>query len=197
VVWNWKSALLSSTTRATIFLFANATAGWRAAWGAFGAELAYRACAAGFYGRATQVFAGVRPAWAGAAAALILLPGLSHGLEFAVHYLRETPELARSIALSASFTVISTLFHLFAMRRGALVVGVAAAPLADDLRRLPRLIADFLRGPFRWRRCISPTRTTRRRAASAPSTTRCCATRRPTATRSAWSCPGRATAWRT
>ena len=147
--WNWKAAMLSAVTRATLFLAANASAGWSAAWGAFGAELVFRACTSGFYGAATQTFALARPAWAAAAAALVVIPAVSHTLEFLVHYLRGTPALGRSIALSILFTVVSTLFHLFAMRRGALVVGASAAPLADDLRRLPRLIVEFAAWPFR------------------------------------------------
>lgn len=148
-IWNWKSAALSALVRATLFLAANATAGWRAAWGAFGAELAFRACTSGFYGRATQAFAVARPVWTASAAALVVVPVVSHALEFAVHYLRGTPALGRSIGLSVGFTVVSTLFHLFAMRRGALLVGASAAPIADDLRRMPRLIAEFLVSPFR------------------------------------------------
>jgi len=148
-IWNWKSAALSALVRATLFLAANASAGWRAAWGAFGAELAFRACTSGFYGRATQAFAAARPAWAASAAALVVVPAVSHTLEFVVHYLRGTPALGRSIALSVGFTVVSTLFHLFAMRRGALLVGASAAPLADDLRRMPRLVLEFVAWPFR------------------------------------------------
>jgi hypothetical protein len=147
--WNWKAAALSAVMRATLFLGANASAGWRAAWGAFAAELVFRACTSGFYGGLTQAFASVRPAWAAGIAALIVIPSVSHTLEFMVHYLRGTPALGRSIALSALFTVVSTLFHLFAMRRGVLVVGSAAAPLADDLRRMPRLVGEFLASPFR------------------------------------------------
>jgi hypothetical protein len=149
LIWNWKSAALSALVRALLFLAANAPAGWRAAWGAFGAELAFRAFTSGFYGAATQAFATARPSRTAAAAALVVVPGVSHTLEFIVHYLRGTPALGRSIALSVAFTVVSTLFHLFAMRRGALVAGPSGAPIGDDLRRMPRLIAEFVAGPFR------------------------------------------------
>jgi hypothetical protein len=147
--WNWKSATLSAGVRATIFLAANASAGWRAAWGAFGAELAFRACTSGFYGAATQAFAAARPTWGMSIAALVIISAVSHSLEFTVHYLRGTPALARSISWSVTFTMVSTLFHLFVMRRGALVVGADAAPITDDLRRMPRLVAEFLAWPFR------------------------------------------------
>ena len=148
-VWNWKSAALSAIVRATLFFTANAAAGWSAAWGAFGAELAFRGCTSGFYGAATQAFATARPAWLASASALVVIPAVSHALEFAVHYLRGTPALGRSIGLSILFTVVSTLFNLFAMRRGVLVVGGAAAPITDDLRRMPRLIVEFIAAPFR------------------------------------------------
>jgi hypothetical protein len=149
LIWNWKSAALSALVRALLFLAANAPAGWRAAWGAFGAELAFRACTSGFYGAGTQAFATARPSRMASAAALVVVPVVSHALEFIVHDLRGTPALGRSIALSVAFTVVSTLFHLFAMRRGALVAGPSGAPIVADLRRMPRLLAEFVACPFR------------------------------------------------
>ena len=74
----------------------------------------------------------------------MLGPDGSHTLEIVVHVARGTPELARSIGASVAFTVLSTAFTLFAMQRGALVVGPGRAPLTDDLRRTPRLIAAFV-----------------------------------------------------
>jgi len=142
--WNWKSALFSSTFRAGIFLCANLTAGWRAATGAMLAEFVYRAATSGFYGAITQAFRRAEPAWAAGVAAMILLPFLTHSLELAVHILRGTPKLFTSIVSSVIFTAISTLFNLYAMRRGALVVGGGSASVGADLRRMPRLIAGFV-----------------------------------------------------
>jgi hypothetical protein len=62
--WNWKSALFSSVLRALIFLFANLTAGWRAAAGAMAAEFVFRAVTSGFYGSLTQAFRKAQPACA-------------------------------------------------------------------------------------------------------------------------------------
>jgi hypothetical protein len=147
--WNWKSALFSSSIRATIFFFANLTAGLAAAGGAMAAEFAYRAVFAGFYGSLTQAFRRAQPAWKANLVAMVILPAVSHALEFAVHALRGTPNLKVSIVSSVCFTAISTLFNLYAMRRGALVVGEDAGSVADDLRRVPKLIAGFLlSGPF-------------------------------------------------
>lgn len=152
--WNWKSSLFSSTLRALIFLFANLTAGWRAAIGAMLAEFVYRGITAGFYGAITQCLRQAEPAWAANLAALILLPLVSHSIELSVHLLRGTPRIRTSIIASVVFTALSTLFNLYAMRRGALVVGAGSDTVKRDLQRTPRLIAGFLaEGPlivYRW-----------------------------------------------
>jgi len=172
--WNWKSALFSSTLRAIIFLVANLTAGWRAATGAMAAEFLYRSITAGFYGAITQALGRAEPEWAAALAAMVLLPLLSHSIELTVHLLRGTPKLLASLIASVCFTALSTLFNLYAMRRGALVVGEASGSVAADLRRLPRLIGGFLAvGPMalwslaqaKLRRGAAEWRTTNRRFA--------------------------------
>lgn len=141
--WNWKSAVASAAIRAAIFYAANRSAGARAAWLAAVAELLFRATTSGFYGTITEAFVPVRPRARAMAASLVVLPVLAHSLEFVLHWLRGTPELARSLIASASFTVVSTSFNLFAMRRGALIVGEGRQSLLTDLRRLPMLIAAF------------------------------------------------------
>jgi hypothetical protein len=142
--WNWKAAFFSSLIRGIIFLLANITAGWRVAMAAMLAEWVYRAMTSGFYGAITQTFGETEPEWQGAMAAMILLPISSHSLEFLVHFLRHTPHLKASIISSMSFTVISTLFNFYAMRRGTMVVGGDAPTLADDMRAMPGVIAGFL-----------------------------------------------------
>lgn len=155
--WNWKSAIFSSLVRALLFFFANLAAGWRAAAGAFLAELMYRGITAGFYGALTQAFRRVEPAWTAGVTVMILLPLVSHSIEFAVHLLRGTPKLLHSMIVSCCFTVLSTLFNLYCMRKGVLVVGKDAGSVASDLRRMPVLIAGFVAcGPLHlWRKLRS------------------------------------------
>jgi hypothetical protein len=141
--WNWKSAVLSSGFRSTLFFVANLSAGLDAATAAFVTELLYRGVTAGFYGALTQAFRDARPAWAGTVAAMLILPAIAHAIEFAVHWLRGTARLADSLALSIAFTALSTCFNLFAMRRGALTVGSGCTSLWTDLRRVPALLAAF------------------------------------------------------
>jgi len=142
--WNWKSAVFSSSLRALVFLFANLAAGWQAATGAMLAEFLYRGVTAGFYGAITQAFGAVQPAWCAGVFVAVLLPVLSHSLEISVHIARGTPRIITSLISSVCFTIFSTLFNLYAMRRGALIVGDGARPMSDDLRRIPALIAGFV-----------------------------------------------------
>jgi hypothetical protein len=142
--WNWKAAASSSLIRGLIFFCANAASGWRAAVGAMLAEYCYRALTSGFYGAITQHISEAEPEWQAAACAMIVLPLSSHSLEFLVHWMRHTPHLKASIISSMSFTVISTLFNFYAMRRGTMVVGENAASIGEDLRAMPRVIAAFV-----------------------------------------------------
>jgi len=142
--WNWKSALLSALFRGLIFLATTWSSGWQAAMGAMAAESLLRSVTAGFYGGLTQRFRLIEPAWKGAALALIALPSIAHSIEFAMHRLRGTPHLAAGMRASIAFTVISTLFHLHATRRGAFLSGTGSASLWSDLRRSPALIGGFV-----------------------------------------------------
>jgi hypothetical protein len=137
--WNWKSALCSSICRATIFFVVNSSAGMEAAGRAMAVEFVYRALTAGFYGALTQSFRQVEPKWKAMASAAVLLVGVSHSIEFLLHWARGTPNLAASMAASMAFTLVTTVFNLHAMRRGLLVTGGGGYGLWTDLRMLPTL----------------------------------------------------------
>jgi hypothetical protein len=142
--WNYKSAIMSSAMRSTLFFTTNLTAGFDAAAAAMLTEFVFRFTTAGFYGAATQAFRRVEPPLHGTIGAAILLPAVAHSLELVVHWARGTPELAASLIASVAFTALSTSFNLFAMRRGALVVGADGSSLLTDLSRVPRLVIAFL-----------------------------------------------------
>lgn len=151
--WNWKSALMSALIRAAIFFGANLSAGMKEAAGAMAAEFAFRIMTSGFYGSITQAFRRSEPAWVATLVAMVLLPLFSHSLEFGIHFLRGTPNLARSIAASVTFTAISAMFNLYAMRRGVLIVGEDRKSLWADMRAMPQVVGSFLAfGPLAlWR----------------------------------------------
>jgi hypothetical protein len=148
--WNWKSAVLSSWFRAAIFFFVNLTAGWPAAVSAMSTELVFRGITSGFYGAISEGFAEAEPEWAAALCVTVAVPVVNHSLEFAVHWLRGTRKLMPSIAASVVFTMLSSLFNLYAMRRGALIVGTGRGSLLEDLRRSPALLWNFLLCGPRW-----------------------------------------------
>ena len=143
-MWNYKTAILSALVRAAIFFAANAKAGADAATAAMITEFCFRLATSGFYGAITQRFRSVEPPLLGLLGAILLLPAVAHSLEFVVHTLRGTPELAASMIASVGFTMLSTAFNLFAMRRGALIVGEGTRTLVDDLRAMPRLVVLFV-----------------------------------------------------
>jgi hypothetical protein len=143
--WNWKSALLSATSRAAIFFVINAQASLDAGVAALQVEFTYRVLASGFYGALTQRFAEHRNARVATWTALALLPGLAHSIEWVVHSWAGTPVLGWSIAGSVVFSVLTTRFHLVAMRRGVMTVGPGSQSLAADLRAMPATVAAFFR----------------------------------------------------
>ena len=143
-MWNYKTAILSALVRAGIFFAANARAGIDAATAAMLTEFCFRFAASGFYGALTQRFRSVEPATLGTVGALVVLPLLAHSVEFLVHSWRGTPELVASMVASVAFTVVSTAFNLFAMRRGTLVIGGGSRSLVADLRAMPRLVVLFI-----------------------------------------------------
>jgi hypothetical protein len=142
--WNWKSALLSSLLRASLFFATNLSAGLPAAIAAMQTELVFRGVTSGFYGALTEAFREAEPAWEAAVTVMILLPLANHSLELLVHWMRGTQKLLPSILASMILTAFSTLFNFYVMRRGALIVGSGRGSLGTDLLRLPRLAIDFV-----------------------------------------------------
>ena len=106
----------------------------------------YRAVAAGFYGSLTQYFAQLHAERRATWAATLIVPGVAHLVELGVHAWAGTPVLGWSVAGSIAFSMMSTRFNLFAMRRGALTVGHGSASWWQDLRAMPAMVAAFFRG---------------------------------------------------
>jgi hypothetical protein len=141
--WNWKSAVTSSILRAGIFFSVNLSAGLDAALAAMILEFVFRAITSGFYGAITQSFREARPIWAASITAMVVIPVTTHAMEFMVHWFGGTKKLAASILASTCFSALSTLFNLFAMRRGVMIVGDGRHSLIGDLIRMPRMLYEF------------------------------------------------------
>jgi hypothetical protein len=142
--WNWKSAVMSAWFRGTLFFITNISAGLTAALSAMTLESVFYISTAGFYGAMTQAFRQAQPPWAATLAVMVMQPIINHSLEFALHWIGGTEKLARSITASICFSLLSAIFNLFAMRRGALIVGEECRSLIDDLRQMPLIIREFI-----------------------------------------------------
>jgi hypothetical protein len=142
--WNWKSAALSTAVRGGLFFVVNLQAGLPAAVGALVTELWFRSLVAGACSAVVQSFRRARPRWQASAAVLVVLPILAHSAELAVHWWTGTVELGESELASVLFTIVSTLFTLFAMQRGAFIVGRERRSLGRDLASMPSLAVAFV-----------------------------------------------------
>jgi len=142
--WNWKSALLSSILRASLFFATNLSAGLPAAMAALKTELVFRAMTSGFYGAITEAFREAEPPWTAALTVMFLLPIANHSIELLVHWIRGTHNLFSSILASVVLTAFSTLFNFYLMRRGAMIVGSGRGSLGTDLSHMPKLTVDFV-----------------------------------------------------
>ncbi len=142
--WNWKSAVMSAAIRGTLFFVTNISAGLTAAFSAMSIESAFYITTAGFYGAMIQSFRRAQPVWAATLTVMVLMPTVNHSLELTLHWIGGTERLAASMTASICFSLFSALFNLFAMRRGALIVGEGRQSLIADLRQMPIIVIDFI-----------------------------------------------------
>jgi hypothetical protein len=147
-LWNWKSAALSAALRTPLYVVAALNSGFIAAARAGLTDALLRLILSGAAGALTQRVAAMRAGWQSTTLAFAGVLLLMHALEALVHWRAGSAQWTSAFRVSLVFSAVSVLFNLYAMRRGALIAGAAGRPLKDDLRRLPGLIAGFLRNPF-------------------------------------------------
>jgi hypothetical protein len=142
--WNWKSACVSALIRGIIFLSANLSAGSHRAVRAMLVESIFAIVAAGVMGGVTQRLRNTRPIAATALVIWLLLPVCMVSAEATVHHLFGTPHMRAGLISSFVMASVSSGFSWFAQRRGVLLSGPKRGSVAQDLRRIPSLILDFL-----------------------------------------------------
>lgn len=150
--WNYKGAILSGILRAPIFLatYLIGKETLKLAIAAAAVQFVFRFFFAGISGALIQTFRRVEPAWKALFSILMLVPLVSHLLEFLLQagfgYLTGT--MARTdeaILRSVSVSIVSALFTLFAMRRGVMIVGESESKtLLSDISKLPVVVFHFL-----------------------------------------------------
>jgi hypothetical protein len=142
--WNWKSASVSAIIRGCIFLTTNLRAGGHSALRAMTAESLFAIFAAGVMGGVTQRLRNTRPIAATALIIWLILPACMVSAEAALHLAIHTPHMKAGLISSFVMAAFSSGFSWYAQRRGVLLAGQEQAPAAQDLRRIPSLILDFV-----------------------------------------------------
>jgi hypothetical protein len=150
LLWNWKSAWLSIILRGPIFLAATIRRGLYTTISAVLTECFFCALTAGFYGAMVQSLRNAEPEWLTVAFLVVVVPAIFQVFEYLLHWLHGTPHLRVVEMASVVVSALSSLFNWYAMRRGALLVGGEGGTFGSDLRRLPRLIFNFVTGLPRW-----------------------------------------------
>lgn len=149
--WNYKGAIMSGLLRAPIFLitYLLGKESIKIAIGAALVQFTFRFLFAGVGGALIQGFRRVEPPWKALLTILMVVPLISHLIEFFVQisfaYMTGTNDHTdEAIVRSICVSIISALFTLFIMRRNVLIVGEAESKsLFNDLGRLPLLIFQF------------------------------------------------------
>jgi len=146
--WNWKCALLSATARSAVYAAAMARGHSGSSLPVVLVEMAYVTLTAGLYAGLQQRALRLRNRTLGALLIVIGVPGLSQVLDWMAHWMAGAVAPQRAAVTVWAFTLLSALFHLYVMRRGAFLTGSGAGSLLQDLRRIPLLTLRFITRPF-------------------------------------------------
>jgi hypothetical protein len=142
--WNWKSALLSVMLRAPIFLVATLRQGLEAMSTAVVVEAVYSAAISGCYGAFVQKLRRARPVWAAGVLIIVIFPILLLGIDYLLHLYTHMPNLKGGMMGAAILALLSSLFNWYLMSRNSLLVGIEGHSFASDLKRMPRLLLEFV-----------------------------------------------------
>ena len=149
--WNYKGAILSGGLRASVFLITYLVSreSLKLAAGAAFVQFAFRFLFAGISGAMIQAFRRVEPAWKAMVSILIVIPVISHIIEYYVQvefvrFTGTTDHTDMAIVRSVCVSIFSVLFALFIMRRNVMIVGEAESKsLWSDIVQMPFLVYDF------------------------------------------------------
>ena len=146
--WNWKCALLSATARSLVYLSAMARSGSHGRLAILAVEVAYVTLTSGIYAGMQQRALALRSRQLGNLVIAVGVPAVAQFLDWLTHRAVGPAAPPKAIFAVCVFTLTSALFHLHVMRRGVFLTGHAGRTLADDFRRMPRLILGFILRPI-------------------------------------------------
>ena len=149
--WNYKGAILSGLLRAPIFFitYLIGKESIKIAIAAALVQFTFRFLFAGVGGALIQGFRRVEPAWKALLTILMIVPIISHLLEFFfqfcfAYFTGTNDHTDEAVIRSICVSIISALFTLFIMRRNVMIVGEAESKsLFNDIIHLPVLIFQF------------------------------------------------------
>ncbi len=141
--WNWKTALLSASFRATLFASLALRAGPAAVLKATIIELAITSVSAGFQGAVAQALRAHEPRWRATVLCTIAVAVINHPAEYVFHNWARSAHTPIGIVLSLAYTLIATQLSLRLMRAGIFLAGVEGRSFLEDARQLPMLLGRF------------------------------------------------------
>jgi len=155
--WNWKSAIISSVTRAPIFFGAYLfqKQGLRMAFGAMLVQFIFRAITGGTNGAIIQSFSKVEPVWHAVVTIPIVLTVFMHFGEWFIQsafdsYSGSTGKTT-AVLISILGSVVSAGFNLLAMRRGLLLVkDESQQSFWRDIKQMPWIVLELVSFPLVW-----------------------------------------------
>lgn len=139
---------MSATVRSLVYLTAMARSGAHSRLAVVAVEMAYVTLTAGLYAGMQQRALVLRSRVLGNLIIVVGVPGLAQFLDWLTHRAVGPAAPPRAILAASIFTLVSALFHLHVMRRGVFLTGHAGRTLADDFRRMPRLVLEFALRPY-------------------------------------------------
>jgi hypothetical protein len=146
--WNWKCALMSAAVRSLVYLIAMTRSGSHGRLAVIAVEMVYVTLTAGVYAGMQQRALSLRSHMFGNLIVVLGVPGLAQLLDWLAHSIVGPAAPSRAILAASIFALVSALFHLHVMRHGVFLTGRAGRTLADDFRRIPRLVLDFVLLPY-------------------------------------------------
>lgn len=110
-------------------------------------EIAYVTLTAGLYAGMQQKALSFRSRLLGNLTIALGVPGMAQILDWLAHRAAGAAAPGKATLAVSAFAIASALFHLHVMRRGAFLTGRGGRSLAEDFRRMPRLVAGFVVAP--------------------------------------------------
>lgn len=142
--WNGKSAALSAMLRGVIFIIASNWSHHPGRSEGILAEAFFGAISAGFFGMLTQALRFADPQWLVELLLAVVFPLVFQIADYRVHAALGTQKFLIGMISSGVLTFFSSLFNLYIMRRGTLLVGEEGKPFSQDLSAMPRLVLMFV-----------------------------------------------------